>query len=210
MRAKWLVLLLALVLPASAQELSFSGTMGMDFLFAPSSPLSMQAALTLTMDVGKGGVTSHTTLSLSGLEAEHLWLWLNFQGVTLKTGLTFDPCFSRWSLSASGGCCPFFLGGWFFLGNLAPACQPPNYTIGVILDFGAGGRARLPRPQPHRLRRQGSGVLDRQRPLDRGHPRSGLVLRGRAPSIRLVCGLLATLYHMDVYLRRPWVRRAWG
>jgi hypothetical protein len=139
MRAKWLVLLLALVLPASAQKLSFSGTMGMDFLFAPSSPLSMQAALTLTMDVGKGGVTSHTTLSLSGLEAEHLWLWLNFQGVTLKTGLTFDPCFSRWSLSASGGCCPFFLGGWFFLGNLAPACQPPNYTIGVILDFGAGG-----------------------------------------------------------------------
>ena len=100
----------------------------------------MQAALALTMDVGKGGVASRTIFSLSGLEAEHLWLWLNFQDVdvTIKTGLTFDPCFSRWTLAVSGGCYPFFLGGWFFLGNLAQPCQTPNYTIGFILDFGAG------------------------------------------------------------------------
>ncbi|MBC7318039.1 hypothetical protein H5T57_02140 [Candidatus Bipolaricaulota bacterium] len=130
---------LALALPLFAQEPSFSGTVGMDFRFAPDTPLSVDAAFTLTMDVGKGGMKSTTILSLTGLEAEHLWMWLDFEGITLKTGLTFDPCFSRWTLALSGGCCPFFLGGWFFLGNLAPACQPPDYTIGLILDFGVGG-----------------------------------------------------------------------
>lgn len=135
----WAFLMLILALTVSAQEPSFSGSIGMDFLFAPDTTLTMQAGLTLTMDVGKGGVKSHTILSLTGLEAEHLWFWLNFQGVTLKSGLVFDPCFSQWSLSVSGGCCPFFLGGWFFLGNLAPACQTPNYTIGLIVELGAGG-----------------------------------------------------------------------
>lgn len=140
MRAKGLILALAaLALPALAQE--FSGSVGMDFRFAPDTPFTMDTALTLRMDMGKGGMESRTILSLSGLEAEHLWLWLKFPtvGVTLKTGLTFDPCFSRWALGVSGGCCPFFLGGWFYLGNLAPVCQTPNYTIGLALDFGIGG-----------------------------------------------------------------------
>jgi len=140
MRTKiWVLVILAATLPLLAQEPTFSGSVGMDFLFQPDTPLTVDAAFTLTMDVGKGGVKSSTILSLAGLEAEHLWMWLNFQGITLKTGLTFDPCFSRWALNVSGGCCPFFLGGWFFLGNLAPACQPPNYTIGLVLDFGVGG-----------------------------------------------------------------------
>ncbi|MGB9758053.1 MAG: hypothetical protein ACP5LJ_02690 [Candidatus Bipolaricaulaceae bacterium] len=140
MRTKWWVFpILALALSVYAQEPSFSGTIGMDFLFAPAGPLSMRAGLTLTMDMGKGGVKSQTILSLTGLEAEHLWFWLNFQGVNLRSSLVFDPCFSRWSLSVSGGCCPFFLGGWFFLGNLALACQTPNYTIGLIFECGAGG-----------------------------------------------------------------------
>ncbi len=138
-RRLWILPVLALALPAVAQELSFSGSVGMDFFFTPDTPLSVDAAFTLTMDAGQGGMKSTTILSLTGLEAEHLWMWLDFQGIILKSGLTFDPCFSRWTLAISGGCCPFFLGGWFFLGNLAPACQPPNYTIGLILDFGAGG-----------------------------------------------------------------------
>lgn len=140
MHTKWWVLPLALMAFAGlAQDISFSGTVGMDFLFNPGTPPSVDSALTLTMDVGKGGVQSRTIFSLAGLEAEHLWFWLDFQGITLKSGLTFDPCFSRWTLAVSGGCCPFFLGGMFLLGNLAPACQAPNYTVGVILDFGIGG-----------------------------------------------------------------------
>lgn len=125
--------------PALAQELSFSGSIGMDFLFEFSTPASVSTALSLSMDVGKGGVQSQTILSLSGLEAQKLWLWLNFQGVTLQSGLLFNPCFSRWTLGVSGGCCPFFLGGWFYLGNLAGPCQTPSYTVGFVLDFGIGG-----------------------------------------------------------------------
>lgn len=134
----WILPVLALAFPVLAQELSFSGSLGMDFLFLPSTPPSMDAAFTLSMDVGKGGVKSLTVLSLAGLEAEHLWFWLNFSGITLKSGLTFDPCFSRWTLAVSGGCCPFFLGGMFLLGNLAPPCQTPAYTVGLILEFGVG------------------------------------------------------------------------
>lgn len=140
MRMKWWILPLVLAAYTSlAQEVSVSGAVGMDFLFTPASSFSMESSLTLTLDMGKGGVKSHTILSLTGLEAEHLWLWLNFQGVTLKSGLTFDPCFSRWTLSVSGGCCTFFLGGTFLLGNLAPVCQTPDYTVGLILELGVGG-----------------------------------------------------------------------
>ncbi|MGQ9700439.1 MAG: hypothetical protein ACUVQS_05210 [Candidatus Bipolaricaulaceae bacterium] len=140
MRRKWWIgMAVALALPVLAQEPSFIGAVGMEFRFAPGTPLSVDAAFTLTMDMERGGVRSTTILSLAGLEAEHLWLWLNFQGITLKSGLTFDPCFSRWTLAVRGGCCPFFLGGWFLLGNLSSACQTPNYTIGLILDFGVGG-----------------------------------------------------------------------
>lgn len=138
MRGKhWVWLLLAV--PALAQN--FSGRVGMDFLFQPDTPFVVDTALTLAMDMGRGGVESRTALSLAGLEGEQLWFWLKFPdvGVTLKTGLTFDPCFSRWTLSVHGGCCPFFLGAWFYLGNLAPICQNPNYTIGLVLDFGVGG-----------------------------------------------------------------------
>lgn len=135
--------LLAITLPALAQSLS--GQVGMDFLFAPNTPLTVSTALTLAMHMDTGGVESRTVLSLLGLEKEQLWFWLRFPqvGVTLRTGLTFDPCFSRWTLNVSGGCCPFFLGGWFFLENLAPFCQTPNYTIGLVLDSGLGGEPGL-------------------------------------------------------------------
>ncbi|MCS7216784.1 MAG: hypothetical protein N2507_02410 [Candidatus Bipolaricaulota bacterium] len=140
MRTKrWVLALAALALPVWAQE--FAGSVGMDFLFAPDTPLEVDAAFTLALELGPGRVESRTVISLEGLEAEHLWLWWRVPGagVTLRTGFTFDPCFSRWALGVSGGCCPFLLSGWFYLGNLAPACQTPNYTIGLVLDFGVGG-----------------------------------------------------------------------
>ncbi len=138
MRAKLLAVALIAV-PALAQ--TFSGRVGMDLLFQPDTPFTVDTALTLAMNMDRGGVESRTVLSLAGLEAEYLWFWLKFPevGVTLKTGLTFDPCFSRWALSVHGGCCPFFFGAWFYLGNLAPVCQTPSFTIGLVLDFGLGG-----------------------------------------------------------------------
>ena len=143
MRAKWVIPLALLFAVSSwAAELSFSGSLGMDFRFQP--PLTIQTSLNMRVDVGKAGMESRTILSLSGLEAEKLWLWLNFDGITLRSGLTFDPCFSLWTLEGRGCCCgpcccPFFFGGMFLLGNLAPACQTPNYTVGFILDLGFGG-----------------------------------------------------------------------
>lgn len=138
MRRKILLLLVVIgAIPCLAQGLSFTGSLGMDFLFQP--PLQIRTALGLKMDMGRGGVESRTILSLSGLEAEKLWLWLNLDGVTLRSGLTFDPCFSRWSLEVRAGCCPFSFAGIFLLGNLKPPCQTPEYTVGFILDLAVGG-----------------------------------------------------------------------
>ena len=139
MRMKLILAAMILVLPLGAQELTLSGSLGMDFLFQfQPPPVDVNAALSLKIDAGKGGVESRTIFSLFGLEAEKLWMWWNFHGLTLKSGLTFDPCFSQWTMEVRG-CCPFSWGGMFLLGNLNPPCQTPSFSVGFVLDLGFGG-----------------------------------------------------------------------
>lgn len=150
MRRFWLYLVAgALALPLVAQEPELGGSLGMDLRFT-SGP-NIQAGLNLGLGCGPGRVESRTILSLSspGLEEENLWFRLRFDPVDLGLGLIFDPCFSQLSLEIRGGwcpcgCCPcscwpLSFGAIFLLGNLASACQTPNYTMGLVLDVAFGG-----------------------------------------------------------------------
>lgn len=134
------VVLVGMSLAAPAQEAgcTFSGTLGMEFSFIPVPPatLDINTAITLGLTMGGASVESRTVLSLHGLEEEHFKMGVDLGGITLTTGMRFDPCFSKYWFEVRGGCCPFDLGALFLVENLAAACQTPDYTVGLVLDLG--------------------------------------------------------------------------
>lgn len=139
MRRLVCAILLASALGASgwAQGTSPAGALGMELVFTPLQTPYLTTAVTLTLACGPAEIQSRTVfpvLPSLGPLAEHLTLKVNLGGVHFTTGLRFDPCFSRYWFEVRGGCCPLELGGLFLVENLAPACQIPNWTIGLVLD----------------------------------------------------------------------------
>ncbi len=135
------VLGLAGMATASAQTPALSGSLGIEAVATFSgSPPAVTSALTLALGFGRAEVVSRTELSLTGLVASHLTMGVRLDGVGLRTGMRFNPCFSRYWFEVRGGCCPLELGGLFLVENLASACQTPSWTIGIVLDLGVAWR----------------------------------------------------------------------
>ncbi|MDD2912940.1 MAG: hypothetical protein PHF77_05465 [Candidatus Bipolaricaulis anaerobius] len=133
------VLVVTLVWGATSwsQSPTFSGSLGIEVAFTPSSSsLDLASAVTLALACDRVEVISRTELSLTGLEAEHLMMGVDLDGIGLRSGMRFDPCFSKYWFEVRGGCCPWELGGLFLVENLAEACEPPDYTVGLVLDLG--------------------------------------------------------------------------
>jgi len=133
------VLVVTLVWGATSwsQSPTFSGSLGIEVAFTPSSSsLDLASAVTLALACDRAEVISRTELSLTGLEAEHLMMGVDLDGIGLRSGMRFDPCFSKYWFEVRGGCCPWELGGLFLVENLAEACEPPDYTVGLVLDLG--------------------------------------------------------------------------
>ncbi|MGC9530372.1 MAG: hypothetical protein ACP5G2_07215 [Candidatus Bipolaricaulaceae bacterium] len=123
---------------AQEQGCAVSGSLGVEFTFLPVPPatLEVDTAVTLALSFAGAEVVSRSELSATGLEAQHLSFGVELDGVSLETGMRFDPCFSLYRFQARGGCCPFDLGAIFLVENLAAACQTPDYTVGIVLDLG--------------------------------------------------------------------------
>ncbi|QAA76305.1 MAG: hypothetical protein BIP78_0539 [Candidatus Bipolaricaulis sibiricus] len=135
-------LLVALVWGTTSwsQPLAVSGSLGIEVTFTPIPPADITSAITLGLTFGRAEIVSRTELSLAGLLAQYLTVGVSLDGVALRSGLRFDPCFSRYWFEVRGGCCPLELGGLFLVENLALACQTPNYTVGIVLDLGVAWR----------------------------------------------------------------------
>jgi len=124
--------------PAQDGGCELSGALGVELTFTPVPPASLEVntAITSSLFFAGASMESRTVISLDGLESEHIRFAIDLDGVTLATGMRFDPCFSRYWFEARGGCCPFALGALFLVENLAAACQTPNFTVGIVLDLG--------------------------------------------------------------------------
>lgn len=137
-------LVLGLVGGAAAwsQPPTLSGSLGIEVVFTPVPPatLDLTSAITLGLSFGRAEVISRTEISLAGLLAEHLTMGVTLDGVALRTGMRFDPCFSKYWFEVRGGCCPLELGGLFLVENLVDPCDPPLYTVGIVLDIGVAWR----------------------------------------------------------------------
>lgn len=137
-----LVLGLAGGLAGWSQPPALSGSLGIEVVFMPVPPatLDLSSAITLALALGRAEVISRTQLSIAGLVAEHLTMGVTLDGVALRTGMRFDPCFSKYWFEVRGGCCPLELGGLFLVENLTGPCDPPQYTVGIVLDIGVAWR----------------------------------------------------------------------
>ncbi len=136
-RRLWLIpCLVALGTAAWAQ--GPAGFLGFELIFTPLAPTTLTTAVNVGLFCGPAQIQSRTLfpiLPVFGPLSETLTLQVDFTSVLVRTGLRFDPCFSRYFLELRGGCCPLELGGLFLVENLAPACQTPNWTIGLVLDL---------------------------------------------------------------------------
>lgn len=133
---------LGLALLGGTLGLSQTGTLGFAVTFTSQTP-SLTSEVTLGLSFGQAEFGSRTELSLLpgvGFVAQHLVVGVNLDGIVLRTGMRFNPCFSRYWFEVRGGCCPLELGGLFLVENLDSACQTPNYTIGIVLDVGVAWR----------------------------------------------------------------------
>ncbi len=139
MRIFWATLaaLVILVTGAMGEDCGFGGSLGLEFTFTPVPPAALDISTDITLSLTFGGayLMSRTHLTWDGLEASWLTVGLHFEDLEFRSSMRFDPCFSMYRLEARGLCCPFSLGGLLILENLAPLCEPPDYTLGVALDL---------------------------------------------------------------------------
>ncbi len=134
------VLAAVALLPAGTmgEEFRFGGSLGLEFTFTPVPPadLDISSDITLSLSFGNAQVISRTRLTLDGFHQAWLGFGLDLSVLHLETAMRFDPCFSMYRLEVRGEWCPAEFGGLLLLENLAPICEPPDYTVGVVLDLG--------------------------------------------------------------------------
>lgn len=121
-------------------EEAVSGSLGLECTFTLTpvpAPFEVDTAVRLSISFAGAEIVSRTEFSWNGLEAESLSFGMNLNGVILRTGMRFDPCFSQYRFEIRGGFDCFDAGALLIVGNLAPPCLAPAYAIGTVLDFGA-------------------------------------------------------------------------
>ncbi len=141
---KLLIMLAALgalgLMPAGAvgEEFGFGGSLGLEFTFTPVplGDLDISTDITLSLSFATAEVVSRTRLTWDGLQEAWLAFGLDLKVLELGSAMRFDPCFSMYRLQARGEWCPVEFGGLVLLENLADLCEPPDYTVGVVLDLG--------------------------------------------------------------------------
>jgi len=123
--------------PGFADDCGFAGTVGWDVYVRPVVPstLAITSDITLSLSFGGAHVFSRTSLSWLALEAAYLGLGLSFEGLLLTSGMRFDPCLSMYRLEIESTCCPFVIGGLIQLESTAAPCDPPMYSLGLVLDL---------------------------------------------------------------------------
>jgi len=123
--------------PGFAGDCGIMGSIGWDVFVRPVVPstLAITSDITLSLSFGNAHVFSRTSLSWLALEAAYLGLGLSFEGLSLSSGMRFDPCFSMYRLVMRSICCPFSVGVLVQLENTATPCDPPMYSLGLVLDL---------------------------------------------------------------------------
>ena len=143
MRARILsIALAALVLAsagASANDLGFSGGVGLDITYTPVPPTSYNIGSDLELSFSVSGFSflSETGFDLSGFQSERVTIGVDLGAVQIFEEILFNPYFGWNELSVDLAIVGVEIGMDWILANIG-STQTPDYSMGMVVQLGSG------------------------------------------------------------------------
>jgi hypothetical protein len=134
-----LVSLLGMGGGVAADDLGFSGRVGLEVTYAPIPPTSYNigADLSLGFDVSGFSFTSATGFDLFGFQSEKVTLSVDLGAVQISEEIRFEPTFSWNELSVELGIVGVQFGVDWILANIG-GLQTPSYSMGAVIELSSG------------------------------------------------------------------------
>ena len=124
---------------AMADDVGFSGFVGLGITYTPVPPASFNigADLVLAFDVSGFSFASETGFDLAGFQSQEVTLAVDLGAVQLSEGIRFDPYFSRNELSIDLAIAGVDIGVDFILADIG-SVQTPTYSMGAVIELSSG------------------------------------------------------------------------
>ena len=140
--AGWLVfavLVFALGGAAIANDVGFTGRVGLDVSYAPVPPASYNIGVDLSLGFEVSGFSfaSETGFDLGGFQSEVVTLGVDLGAVQITEEIRFEPTFSWNELSIDLGIVGVQFGIDWILANIG-GVQTPVYSMGGVIELSSG------------------------------------------------------------------------
>ncbi len=124
---------------AMADDVGFSGFVGLEITYTPVPPTSYNigADLVLAFDVSGFSFASETGFDLAGFQSQQVTLGVDLGAVQISEEILFDPYFSRNELSIDMAIAGVDIGVDFILANIG-SVQTPTYSMGAVIELSSG------------------------------------------------------------------------
>ncbi len=124
---------------AMADDVGFSGFVGLEITYTPVPPTSYNigADLVLAFDVSGFSFVSETGFDLAGFQSQRVSLGVDLGAVQIGEEILFDPFFSWNELSIDMTIAGVDIGVDFILANIG-SVQTPTYSMGAVIELSSG------------------------------------------------------------------------
>jgi len=124
---------------ATADDVGFSGFVGLGVTYTPVPPTSYNigADLVLAFDVSGFSFASETGFDLAGFQSQQVTLGVDLGAVQIGEEILFDPYFSRNELSVDMAIAGVDIGVDFILADIG-SVQTPTYSMGAVIELSSG------------------------------------------------------------------------
>ena len=124
---------------AMADDVGFSGFVGLEITYTPVPPTSYNigADLVLAFDVSGFSFVSETGFDLAGFQSQRVTLGVDLGAVQIGEEILFDPYFSWNELSIDMAIAGVDIGVDFILANIG-SVQTPTYSMGAVIELSSG------------------------------------------------------------------------
>ena len=119
-----------------ANEVGFSGSVGLDVTFTPLPPVSynLESGLALSFTITDFTFGSETVFDLTGFQSQWFGAFVDFGAIALSEEILFEPSFSWNQVSVDAQIVGVSIGMDLILANIGTV-QTPTYSMGNILQL---------------------------------------------------------------------------
>jgi hypothetical protein len=122
-----------------ADDVGFTGFVGLGITYTPVPPTSFNIAADLALAFEVSGFTfaSETGFDLSGFQSERVTLAVDLGAVQISEEILFDPAFARNELGIDMAIAGVDVGVDFILADIG-SVQTPSYSMGAVIELSSG------------------------------------------------------------------------